>query len=131
MGSSTSILRNTRVHPPMPGAGLCRSWTGTRSRRETPMKTPAPFAYRATDLELDDLRRRLRQTRLPPSLGSGWGYGMDHGYLSELVARWSSDFDWRAQETRINAVPNYTVELGGRSVHFVHVRGEGPDPIPL
>jgi pimeloyl-ACP methyl ester carboxylesterase len=93
--------------------------------------TPAPFVYQATDQALDDLRRRLRSTRRPASFGSGWAYGMDHTYLAELVAAWSSDFDWRAHEQRINAVPNYTVDLGGRPVHFVHVRGDGPDPIPL
>jgi len=95
------------------------------------VKTQAPFAYRATDRALDDLRRRLRHTRLPASLGPGWAYGMDHGYLADLVATWSADFDWRAHEQLINAVPNYTVDLGGRPVHFVHARGEGPDAIPL
>jgi pimeloyl-ACP methyl ester carboxylesterase len=93
--------------------------------------TPTPFTVRAADEDLEDLRGRLRQTRLPASLGSGWDYGMDRGYLAELVAYWTTSFDWRAVEERINAVPAFTAELGGRPVHFVHVRGEGGNPIPL
>lgn len=92
---------------------------------------PQPFTFRADDADLDDLRRRLRAARLPASLGPGWDYGIDRDYLATLVEQWSTDFDWRAVEQRIASVPNFTVDLGGRPVHFVHARGTGPSPIPI
>ena len=92
---------------------------------------PAPFSFRATDGSLRSLQRRLRNTRLPAALGTGWSYGIDHAYLAELVAYWISDFDWRAHEARIASFPSFTVELGGRAVHFVHVRSGRSDSIPL
>jgi epoxide hydrolase-like protein len=55
-------------------------------------------------------------------------------YLRELVTYWREAFDWRAREREINAVPQFTVEIGGQRVHFVHVRaggaGDGPQPLP-
>jgi pimeloyl-ACP methyl ester carboxylesterase len=44
---------------------------------------------------------------------------------------WAGDFDWRAQEARINALPNFKVAIDGLDIHFIHVRGRGPDPLPL
>jgi pimeloyl-ACP methyl ester carboxylesterase len=94
-------------------------------------KQPAPFRYDATDDDLDDLRRRLSRTRLPASFGAGWDYGIDWAYLADLLDAWASDFDWRSHERRINALPNFTVELGGRPVHFVHLSSPAPGAIPL
>src|SRR5690606_11276208 len=57
--------------------------------------------------------------------------GTDVGYLRELVAYWHTGFDWRAQEALLNAFPQFTVPLHGIDVHFLHVAGKGPDPLPL
>ncbi len=92
---------------------------------------PQPFTFRADDAALEDLRRRLSASRLPSSLGQGWDYGIEHDYLARLVGYWRAGFDWRAVERRIDAVPNFTVELGGRPVHFVRVKGTGRNPIPI
>ena len=51
-------------------------------------------------------------------------------YLKKMVARWQQ-FDWRAQEARMNAVPNFVTEIDGQTVHFVHVRSTEPDATPL
>jgi microsomal epoxide hydrolase len=51
--------------------------------------------------------------------------------MQELVDYWQSDFDWRAEEARLNAFPQYKAALHGIDVHFLHVPGEGPDPMPL
>jgi pimeloyl-ACP methyl ester carboxylesterase len=92
---------------------------------------PRPFTYRAPESELRDLRRRVRATRFGPELGTGWEYGMRRDYLRDLLAYWASDFDWRDQERRIAAVPNFVVDIGGRPVHFVHVRSGRPGALPL
>jgi microsomal epoxide hydrolase len=51
--------------------------------------------------------------------------------MRELVAYWRGGFDWRAQEARLNAFPQYTVPLHGIDLHFLHVAGQGPAPLPL
>jgi pimeloyl-ACP methyl ester carboxylesterase len=81
---------------------------------------------------LADLRARLALTRFPDEAdGSGWLLGTDAGYLRELVDHWLHRFDWAAAQTRLNAFPQYTTEIDGQRIHFVHVRGRGTAPLPL
>jgi microsomal epoxide hydrolase len=91
-----------------------------------------PFTLRVPDEALADLRERLARTRFPDQApGEPWAYGTDVGYMRELVAYWRDGFDWRAQEARLNAFPQYKVPLHGIDLHFLHVPGRGPDPLPL
>ncbi len=60
-----------------------------------------------------------------------WSDGTDLTYLRELITYWRDAFDWRAQEARLNAFPQFLVSVGGYDVHVVHVRGNGPSPLPL
>ncbi len=91
-----------------------------------------PFEIRIPQAALDDLRERLARTRWPDAIpGSGWEYGADLAFMQELVADWRDDFDWRAQEERLNRSPHFRAEIGGFGVHFLHERGRGPEPIPL
>jgi microsomal epoxide hydrolase len=79
-----------------------------------------------------DLRERLAQTRFPDQApGEPWAYGTDVGYLRELVEYWRDSFDWRAQEARLTPSPQFKAALGGIDLHFLHVPGRGPDPLPL
>ena len=90
------------------------------------------FRLHIPDEAIDDLRTRLQRTRFPDQTpGAPWAYGTDLAYLSQLVAYWASDFDWRAQEARLNAFPQFKVPLHGIDVHFLHVEGQGPKPYPL
>ncbi len=81
--------------------------------------------------DLDDLRQRLRRTRWARQLPGGWSRGVTVEYLRELAAYWADGFDWRAQEARLNAFPQYTTEIDGQTVHFAHVRSPEPDAVPL
>lgn len=51
--------------------------------------------------------------------------------MQRLAAHWRGGFDWRAQERRLNALPQYVAGLDGQDVHFIHARGEGAAPMPL
>src|SRR5262245_63837212 len=97
------------------------------------MADPQPFTLHVPDTVLADLRTRLQNTRWPDEAphGERWQFGTDLAYLRELVAYWRDEFDWRAQEARINAFPQYTALAGGIEVHFIHVQGKGPRPLPL
>ncbi|MBN6054044.1 epoxide hydrolase N-terminal domain-containing protein [Nonomuraea sp. RK-328] len=81
--------------------------------------------------DLDDLRDRLRRTRWAGQLPGGWSRGVPVDHLRELAAYWADGFDWRAQEARLNAFPQYTTEIDGQTVHFVHARSPEPGAIPL
>src|SRR5713226_6117533 len=93
---------------------------------------PEPFRIAVPDAVLADLRERLARTRFPDEIpGSGWTYGTNLAYLRELVAYWRERYDWRAAEARLNALPQFRARVGGLGIHFVHVRGTGPAPLPL
>lgn len=93
---------------------------------------PHAFTLHVPQSVLDDLDERLARTRWSDDrLGTGWSYGVSDAYLRELVGVWRSTYDWRLHEARINAVPNYQIEIDGLPIHFLHVRGKGPTPTPL
>ncbi|WP_344839283.1 epoxide hydrolase family protein [Actinocorallia longicatena] len=82
--------------------------------------------------DLDDLRARLGAARWPDELpGTGWSRGAPLGYVRDLAERWRTDHDWRAWETRLNALPQFTTEIDGQNIHFVHVRSAEPGAFPL
>jgi len=79
-----------------------------------------------------DLSERLGRTRFPDQApGSAWAYGTDVVWMRGLVDFWRNEFDWRAQEARLNAFPQYKVRLHDIDLHFLQVEGQGPDPCPL
>lgn len=93
-----------------------------------------PFQVAVGDDVLDDLADRLRRVRWPdeiPGSAGTWEYGTDLAYLQELVTYWRDDFDWRAQEKAINEFPQFTATVDDVDVHFLHVEGQGPAPLPL
>src|SRR6476646_3255743 len=74
-----------------------------RASAESSSTAVVPYAIHVNDAALADLKDRLARARLPGELpGAGWDYGMNLGYLKELVAYWREKFDWRAQERRLN-----------------------------
>jgi pimeloyl-ACP methyl ester carboxylesterase len=100
---------------------------------------PEPFEIAIPDDVLDDLARRLAAARLPPRQSvpdgePGDPAGEDNemiGRIAWLVAYWRDRYDWRAQERQMNAVPQFRAAVDGVGLHFLHVPGAGPDPMPL
>jgi pimeloyl-ACP methyl ester carboxylesterase len=91
-----------------------------------------PFRIAVPEPVLADLRERLARTRFPDEIpNSGWKYGTNLAYLRELVAYWRERYDWRAAEARLNTLPQFRARVGGLGIHFIHVRGNGPRPLPL
>jgi len=93
---------------------------------------PEAFALSVPETAIADLRERLGRTRFPDQApGEPWAYGTNVEYLRGLVEYWRTTFDWRAQEARLNAFPQFKVPLHDIDVHFLHVSGKGPNPSPL
>lgn len=91
-----------------------------------------PFTIDIPQTTLDDLQERLARTRWPDEApGAGWSMGTSLAYLRELTAYWQDGYDWRKHEAALNEVPQFKTELDGLELHFVHVRGKGPNPTPL
>ena len=91
-----------------------------------------PFRIDVAQSEVDDLRERLRKTRWPDELpGAGWEYGIPLSYLRELATYWADGYDWRENEARLNEFPQYTTNIDGQNVHFLHVRSRERNAIPL
>src|SRR5262245_10410513 len=91
-------------------------------------------AYRAElpQADLDDLQARLARVRWPDELpGAAGRYGVSLDQVRELVERWRTGFDWREQEARLNAHPQYATTIDGDAVHLIHVRSPEPDALAL
>jgi len=91
-----------------------------------------PFRIAIPQADLDDLRHRLADARWPdePS-GIGSGRGVPLVDMRALVGHWRDRFDWRAQEARLNAFPQFVTEIDGQTFHFAHVRSGAADALPV
>ena len=91
-----------------------------------------PFKIAIPQSTLHDLRERLARTRWPDEVeGAGWSYGTNLDYLKSLVAYWQHEYDWRKQEATLNRYAQFRTDLNGLSIHFIHERGKGPNPLPI
>jgi pimeloyl-ACP methyl ester carboxylesterase len=91
-----------------------------------------PFKAHVPDDVLDDLRRRVDQARWPDQLpDTGWEYGADIRKVRELADYWRSRYDWRAFEARLNRFDQFTTDIDGQQVYFIHQRSPRPDATPL
>jgi epoxide hydrolase len=96
------------------------------------MAEVVPFRIDIPEDELADLRRRLRQTRWPEREPvADWSQGVPLAYLRDLCGYWADGYDWRATETRLNALPQFRTVIDGLAIHFIHVRSPRPDALPL
>src|SRR5215216_4900752 len=100
-----------------------------------PMEThPAvrPFRVDVPEEDLDDLRRRIAATRWPSKeLVEDRSQGVQLATLRELARYWTTEYDWRTCEARLNALPQFTTEIDGVDIHFIHVRSPHENALPL
>ncbi|MCQ3973373.1 MAG: epoxide hydrolase [Anaerolineae bacterium] len=91
-----------------------------------------PFQINIPQADLDDLQARLAMTRFTDEIpGSGADYGVSVEWVKRLVDYWRSSYDWRKWEARLNAYPQFTTEIDGQNIHFIHVRAVKEDALPL
>jgi epoxide hydrolase len=93
-----------------------------------------PFRIDIPPAALDDLHRRLTETRWPDDPEDDpqdWARGVPTGYLRELAEYWRTSFDWRAEEAKLNAFDQFVTDIDGQPIHFLHVRSPEPDALPL
>jgi pimeloyl-ACP methyl ester carboxylesterase len=90
------------------------------------------FRIEIPQADVDYLHDRLANARWPGELpGVEWSRGMPLGYLKELAGYWRTHYDWRASEALLNQYPQFTTEIDGQRIHFLHVRSGQPGAKPL
>ena len=91
-----------------------------------------PFRATIPEKELVELRRRIAATRWPTKeLVEDRSQGVQLATLRELARNWTTEYDWRTCEARLNALPQFTTEIGGVNIHFIHVRSRHENALPL
>jgi pimeloyl-ACP methyl ester carboxylesterase len=91
-----------------------------------------PFHAEIPKAEIDDLRRRLAETRWPDKETVGdASQGVQLAKLKELVGYWATDYDWRKGEAKLNALPQFVTEIDGLDIHFIHAKSPHEDALPV
>jgi microsomal epoxide hydrolase len=108
-----------------PGIGLASS-------RLFAAAGPRPFRISIPQSTIERILRRVKDARWPDRLDSSdWRYGANWDYMKSLASFWTTKYDWRRAEATLNRYPQFIASIGGYDVHFYHVRGKGPRPLPL
>jgi pimeloyl-ACP methyl ester carboxylesterase len=98
------------------------------------MHQPAirPFTFHASNEELSDLRQRIVATRWPErETVTDQSQGVQLSMIQNLARYWATEYDWRKIETKLNALPNFRTEIDGLDIHFIHVRSQHENALPL
>ena len=91
-----------------------------------------PFRADMPDEAIADLRQRVAATRWPhKELVADRSQGVQLATIQELARYWAADYDWRACEARLNALPQFKTEIDGVDIHFIHVKSPHPEALPL
>ena len=91
-----------------------------------------PFRIAIPDTDLADLKDRLARTRWPEAeCVDDWSQGIPLGYTRELARYWADEYDWRAREAALNRFDQFTTEIDGLDIHFIHQRSTHDDAFPL
>ena len=102
------------------------------TRTTTEATSIRPFRVDVPDEELAELRGRIAATRWPTKeLVPDRSQGVQLATMQELARYWTSEYDWRRCEARLNALPQFTTEIDGVEIHFIHVRSQHENALPL
>lgn len=95
-------------------------------------QTIRPFTVQFRERALGDLRHRLATTRWPtPELVDDRSQGVQLATMRALCRYWEKGYDLRRVQSRLNALPQFTTEIDGVDIHFLHIRSKHPDALPL
>ena len=102
------------------------------SPRPSSQRSIRPFRVSIPETEIVELRRRIAGTRWPTKeLVEDRSQGVQLATLRELARYWSTEYDWHKCEARLNTLPQFTTEIDGVEIHFIHVRSRHEDALPL
>jgi epoxide hydrolase len=93
---------------------------------------PVPFRVDVPQATIDRIISRVREAQWPDRLDApDWRYGTNWDYMRALAKYWAEQYDWRKAEASLNRYPQFLARVGDFDIHFYHVKGRGPKPVPL
>jgi pimeloyl-ACP methyl ester carboxylesterase len=93
---------------------------------------PRPFKVDVPQSTINRILARVKSTRLPDRLDApDWRYGANWNYMKSLADYWVTQFDWKKAQTNLNRYPQFVARVEDYDIHFYHVKGRGPKPLPL
>jgi pimeloyl-ACP methyl ester carboxylesterase len=120
------------THAPNAPVGSTATITGRHVDTGEAGSDVRPFQVEVPEAELAELRRRIEGTRWPSSeLVADRSQGVQLATMQALARYWTTEYDWRRCEARLNALPQYTTEIDGVEIHFIHVRSRHENALPL
>jgi pimeloyl-ACP methyl ester carboxylesterase len=104
----------------------------TRATTATDDTSVRPFQVKVPDEAIEDLRRRIAATRWPSrELVADRSQGVQSATMQQLTRYWTTEYDWRRCEARLNSLPQFTTGIDGVEIHFIHVRSRHENALPL
>jgi hypothetical protein len=99
---------------------------------QTPSDQIRPFKVNVPEAELADLRRRIDATKWPDrETVTDASQGVQFATMQKLTRYWTTEYDWRKVEARLNALPQFITGIDGLDIHFIHVRSKHENALPL
>ena len=114
--------------------GVMLATTLTCALAEPPPESAAirPYRVEIPQAQIDDMRRRIAATRLPSKeLVEDRSQGVQLATIKALANYWAGEYDWRKVESKLNALPQFVTKIDGVDIHFIHVRSQHKDALPL
>src|SRR5213595_790679 len=100
--------------------------------RETATDTIRPFRFHASDEDLADLRQRIKATRWPEKEPvADFSQGVPLATMQKLARYWTTEYDWRKVEAKLNSYPQFITTIDGIDIHFIHVRSKEKNALPV
>ena len=130
MSKSRSLDRRTVLAAS--AAAAASSVMPAQAQTATTRDAIRSFQIKLPDADLAELRRRIKATRWPDrETVSDESQGVQLATMQELASYWSTDYDWRKCEAKLNALPQFVTEIDGLDIHFIHVRSKHENALPL
>jgi pimeloyl-ACP methyl ester carboxylesterase len=132
LGISGSARAETTLHSLPARKEITMTATSSQATPETTASAVNPFSVNIPQADLDELRQRLAATRFPSKeLVADASQGVQLATVQALTTYWATDHDWRTTEAKLNALPQFTTEIDGLDIHFIHVKSSHENALPL
>ena len=128
-GLPLNVTAQTTTISGTEGAAVAAALSARRSTEGTSVR---PFTVHFPQSSLDNLRRRIAATQWPEKeTVADQSQGVPLATMQELARYWATDYDWRTVEAKLNALPQFMTEIDGLDIHFIHVRSQHANALPL
>src|SRR5947208_5755596 len=114
------------------GDTMTSTMTPLDTARQTATDAIRPFQFHASDEDLADLRRRIEATRWPErETVADFSQGVPLATMQKLARYWTTEYDWRKVEAKLNSYPQFITNIDGLDIHFIHVRSRERHALPV